>query len=297
MVPGWLLDRQPSGNALLAYVHLAKRGTWNPGTGTYDECRPSMGTLGADMKGSEDKARRGVRELIELGAVKRRQRFDANGGELPAMYQVIFGTVVGPPVLPEGGSQICDGGGSQKRDGGGSKSATTPVANLRHNQEPLNQEPLNQEKHSRASRSKSATAAAADSFEEWYAAYPIKRDRGAAAKAYTKALTKAAGDRRVKSGDLTAVELLLAAAASYRDDPNRDPGFTKYPATWLNRECWLDERLPERRPTAVAGGMNELIEVDGMQLTRRNADALARMRRLPVAECAQSVLALEGAPW
>lgn len=71
-------------------------------------------------------------------------------------------------------------------------------------------------------------------FADFYAAYPLKKDRPDAEKAFEKAL---------KKPGVTAA-LLVAAACSYRDDPTRTPQFTKYPATWLNKGGWTSEPTP-----------------------------------------------------
>jgi hypothetical protein len=55
-----------------------------------------------------------------------------------------------------------------------------------------------------------------------------------ALKAYEKALKT------------TPAIIILNAAYAYAHDPNRDPQFTKLPATWLNQECWNDDPLPAR---------------------------------------------------
>ena len=78
--------------------------------------------------------------------------------------------------------------------------------------------------------SSSLTAA----FDEFWQAYPRKQDKGSARKAWTKA---------IKAADVAEI---IAGAERYRDDPNRDPGFTKLPATWLNAEAWDNDPLPER---------------------------------------------------
>lgn len=70
------------------------------------------------------------------------------------------------------------------------------------------------------------------SFDAWYTAYPVHKARGAAAKAYSKALEK------------TDEATLFAAAKRYRDDPQVRRGYGKHPATWLNQHCWLDEPTP-----------------------------------------------------
>ena len=66
-------------------------------------------------------------------------------------------------------------------------------------------------------------------FAEFYDAYPVHKARGAAVRAFNKAVDKA--DPRT----------LIAAARLYRDDPQVRRGYGKHPATWLNAECWLDE--------------------------------------------------------
>lgn len=71
-------------------------------------------------------------------------------------------------------------------------------------------------------------------FAEFWSVYPRKEAKGAAKKAWTKAV------RRVEP------ERIVAGALRYRDDPNRDPGFTAHPSSWLNAERWDDEPLPSR---------------------------------------------------
>ncbi|MEU3020831.1 hypothetical protein ABZ635_25995 [Nocardiopsis sp. NPDC007018] len=67
-------------------------------------------------------------------------------------------------------------------------------------------------------------------FQEWYGGYPLKKEPGAAKTAYKKARKKA-----------TAQELLDGRDRYIAFDRNVARGFVKYPATWLNKECWLDE--------------------------------------------------------
>ena len=43
-----------------------------------------------------------------------------------------------------------------------------------------------------------------------------------------------------------SLETLLDGAKRYRDDPNRDDGFTKNPATWLNADAWDNPPEPVR---------------------------------------------------
>jgi uncharacterized protein YdaU (DUF1376 family) len=67
-------------------------------------------------------------------------------------------------------------------------------------------------------------------FEDFWSAYPKRQARGAAVKAWGKALAKA------------APEILIAAASGYAARrAGQDAQFTKLPATWLTQECWLDD--------------------------------------------------------
>ena len=80
------------------------------------------------------------------------------------------------------------------------------------------------------------------SFDAFWTAYPRKTAKGAATAAWVKALKKA-----------TAEEIIKAAHA-YRDDPNREEGFTAHASTWLNQERWLDGPLPQKSFPAGSRG-------------------------------------------
>lgn len=77
-------------------------------------------------------------------------------------------------------------------------------------------------------------------FDEFWAVYPLRRSKAAAKAAWLKAIKKA------------DPAFIIAAAAAHRDDPARDPDYTKYPATWLNDECWDDEPTEPRRKHSKA---------------------------------------------
>ena len=72
-------------------------------------------------------------------------------------------------------------------------------------------------------------------FLEFWKAYPRKADKGPARKAFEKALDRASFDT------------ILAGAQAYREDPNREDRFTKYPATWLNADAWENPPLPSKK--------------------------------------------------
>lgn len=73
-----------------------------------------------------------------------------------------------------------------------------------------------------------------DAFEDFWNAYPIKRDKGKALKAWEKATRRTDPDN------------ILAGATRYREDPNRSDQYTKYAEGWLNGDGWEDEPLPTR---------------------------------------------------
>ncbi len=84
-------------------------------------------------------------------------------------------------------------------------------------------------------------------FEEFWKEYPRKVDRAAALRAFKSALKRA------------TYEDLLAGAIAYRNDTARKPEFTKYPATWLNADAWLNAAaLPEVKAANEARRQKEL---------------------------------------
>lgn len=80
----------------------------------------------------------------------------------------------------------------------------------------------------------SRASTAQTEFDLWWEHYPLKVSKGAARKAFPRARRKA------------PIDVLIAGAVAYAEDPSRKPDFTKHPATWLNDECWNDDRTPTR---------------------------------------------------
>jgi len=84
-------------------------------------------------------------------------------------------------------------------------------------------------------------------FEEFWNAYPRKLDKAKAFRAFRSAL------KRAKFEDI------LAGVIAYRNDPQRNPDFTKYPATWLNNDSWENAATtPEVRAGIEARREKEL---------------------------------------
>src|SRR5258708_17246017 len=73
-------------------------------------------------------------------------------------------------------------------------------------------------------------------FEEFWRACRVKKDKKKAWLAYIKA-------RRIASAE----QLRSGMGAYVAETAHRSPEATKYPATWLNGECWTDDPMPEHR--------------------------------------------------
>lgn len=107
MVPAWLAWKQPTPAEMLVYVHLALFGTFNPGTATYEQCRPSKSTLadGDPRRGypgtglGVQVVARALRGLEAKGAIIGEPAFDpVDGRQLPTVYRVQFGHVIEAPA-------------------------------------------------------------------------------------------------------------------------------------------------------------------------------------------------------
>jgi hypothetical protein len=72
-------------------------------------------------------------------------------------------------------------------------------------------------------------------FERFWAEYPRNTAKGAARKAWPRAVRNAGGATAIIDG-----------AARFAADPHRDERFTPHASTWLNAERWGDDPLPAR---------------------------------------------------
>jgi hypothetical protein len=132
-------------------------------------------------------------------------------------------------------------------------------------------------------KKQSPAPAEPDMFDEFWKVYPAKKSKIAAKKAWAKAIKVASADQ------------IIAGAMVYRTDARVLAGYVKNPATWLSGGCWDDEPSV---PQPQAARRSELVEHGGMQLTRRNAEALERIARISASGA--DLLAIgagEGAPW
>ncbi len=184
---------------------------------------PSQATLAAEARCSERKVRDALRELEELGVVERVRRGGRGEGRLPDGYRLMDRPLNGDEEQPARGA----GRGRQPAPGDratGTSEQTTPLIEV--DREEVDN-PL-------TPKGDGALVAPSPGFDEWWAIYPLKKDKGTARRAFSKATKK------------VSVETLIEAARAYREDPNRVQAFTKYPASWLNAEAWENGPLPSR---------------------------------------------------
>lgn len=106
-------------------------------------------------------------------------------------------------------------------------------------------------------------------FMEFWTTFPRKDGKRAAAKAYRAARKR------------TSHVNILDGAQRYRDDPNRDDGFTAMATTWLNGDRWNDPPLPPRRdgprPVQRIATADQRL-ADGMALAQRLANEESQHR-------------------
>jgi hypothetical protein len=85
-----------------------------------------------------------------------------------------------------------------------------------------------------------STIAPEDGFEEFWQGYPLKVGKGAARRAWAKAITKASPEKIIAAVRRYAV----CETARMTAGDNPDFRYTAHPATWLNAERWDDEATP-----------------------------------------------------
>lgn len=101
-------------------------------------------------------------------------------------------------------------------------------------------------------------------FNEFWNEYPVKKDKARAFKAFRSALSRA------------KFEDIIAGAIAYRNDPERKPQFTKFPATWLNADAWENAATtPEERQAYEARRAKEIAATQQFLKEQEEAKASA----------------------
>jgi hypothetical protein len=136
----------------------------------------------------------------------------------------------------------------QKIDRPSTSKIPEPDAASRTLAKPREPSSLDQGPKDQGSKDREPPADFAKEFEEgFWKVYPKKVDRGHALKAYIGARKRG-----------VSAETLTAGAERYRDDPKRDPKFTKNAQGWLTGECWNDQAAePPPAPAELSAEQKE----------------------------------------
>lgn len=218
-VPHWLLfDARVSGNALRVYLVLRKHRDYDTG-----KAWPGLTRIAELVGLSVNSVRRLIRDLESVGAVTVTERYTPDGGQTSNLYYVHW-EKVSPHQTDDSDPLKPVGGDAPKKVTVPPLPSVVPEQRPIFNEDPTEQDPTNK------------TAATASAFDEFYTAYPRKKQRGQAEKAWTKAVKH------------TDPAVIVSGAVQFRqwcERDGKDPQFIPYPSTWLNGKGWLDERDPE----------------------------------------------------
>lgn len=178
---------------------------------------PSIETLARMVNASERSVQRDIAELIELGELIKHEQAAPSRGQyksnlywvnLPSVSHLISGVTETQSGVTELTSGVTDLASGVTAGG-----ALTLIRTIT--------KPLLEDIHQ-------------NGFELFWQSYPMKVGKTAAKTAFAKAMKQ------------TDADTIIAGVIRYRNDPNRDPAYTKHPATWLNAGCWDDELLPAK---------------------------------------------------
>jgi hypothetical protein len=81
----------------------------------------------------------------------------------------------------------------------------------------------------------SSAPAHGEAFGAFWLIYPKRKNRGEAYEEWTAAIDRGAEPQ----------QMVDAATAYAKERAGRDPQYTKFPATWLRKECYLDDPEPQ----------------------------------------------------
>lgn len=89
-------------------------------------------------------------------------------------------------------------------------------------------------------------------FDRFWQVFPRRTGKGAARKAFERAVAK------------VGVDAVMAGAQRLADDPNLpEAQYVPHPATWLNQERWDDDPLPARAGAAPSSAMGRTMSALG----------------------------------
>lgn len=198
----------------------------------------SVAQLAEEAYLSERNTRYALRDLEQAGEVVQVgiSPHRTHVYELPGMATLWEGASLAGATIAGGKKEQTRG---QERAEKGASIAPEPKATI---QEQPSSEPL-------------------DHFDEFWTVYPRKVGKPKAKAAYERALRR------------SSPEQILVGAHRYATDPNRAAEFTAHPTTWLNRDGWADDPLPERtrrRPAELTLDRMAREAMEGMNAERRS---------------------------
>ena len=215
IVPEWVLDAGLTDRAIRIYALIARYADNDT-----LQAFPSRDTLAERANCHVRSVDRAVKELVKAGAIVKSHRMngDSYTSNLYTVKRVPpkgvrFSDRVATPQSPPSDTTVARVGTPV------SPPSDTGVALTRTSElEPNEQKPVNY----------------IGEFDQFWNIYPKKADKALAKRSFQKALKR------------TTLDVILAGAERYRDDPNRDPEYTKNPSTWLNADAWDNDPLPPR---------------------------------------------------
>lgn len=244
LTPVWIAEHG-SPRALQVYVILCDYATGSGGA-----VWPGLSTLAERCDTSKRTVRRTLRELEELGAVTTTTRARPNGSQASNSYELVGLTV--PEIGPASRRSEPDLGGSPAPDLGGSPVpglGGAPVSGPRGTNpirtKPIRTKPTLEPPNPHVTAPPVSTGAELMStpepvppasppgFESFWSVTGRKQGKGAARKAYTKAL---------KIADPADIAWAWSVANRvWATWPPVEARFIPLPATWLNQERWADD--------------------------------------------------------
>jgi hypothetical protein len=217
IIDDWILDLNVSDRAIRLYAILSRYAD-----NETHKAYPSRVTLAKRLQCSASSVDRATRELIEAGALDKKQRLNSS---------LIYTLRVLSPVT-RGVVTSAKGGSSPVTRGVVTSDDLTRTTEL----EPFELEPHNDIK---------------ELFSNFYSVYPRRVGKESAKRAFLKA------SKRV---DPEAIVVAAEKLAGDPNLPEKQ--FIPHPATWLNRDGWEDEPYPaiESRKTNSQRNIENLRE-------------------------------------
>jgi hypothetical protein len=224
MIPEWVLDADISAQAVRLYCVLRRYADQG------GRCYPSRKRIAERMRVSPATVDRAVQELVDLGAIRVRQRYNPDTREHTSNEYLVLSN------LPLG--LLADDETSSAGDETGLLAGDELTrANMNESQEL---------EHSAAHANVSASDAPRLSFERWWHAYPRKVGKAAALRRW-RSLSPADRER--------ALDAVHDHALRWSRE-RTEARFIPHPATWLSQGRWDDDLDTEARhepsmPSAV----------------------------------------------